>query len=1112
MYVVEISPPTMEGSIACLKRVLVPDKIYLNLLRAEVDAMKKLQGHPNVVRYIDSHAARTHSDAGQQATQAHAYEVFLLMEYCSGHGLIDFMNQRLQNMLTESEILKIMAEVTYGLSAMHYLQPALIHRDLKIENILISGDGTCKLCDFGSVSPVLRPPRNQTEFRILEEDIQCHTTAQYRSPEMIDIYRGFPINEKSDMWALGVFLYKLCYYTTPFEKEGQLAILHARYSFPPKPAFSSRLKNIIRALLQEDPRARPNVYQVLKEVCSMRGLEVPIKDIYVQQTTPPDQLYGPSADTSGIVKAPPTIPPKQSIPDIKPMYRGRPPRTTSSAKSLPELVSIGTDTEDKDELRLGLESSKISTDPGVHLSQIGAASKSDNLSKSEPERDIFEFLDKEQSLSAKVGKALKENSPALSAKTGESVDLAHKTPHMDPIEVLYDEDEQNKSAAASPFRPHSQPKDTAGAPAAAEEDDINARFPSLEQLEVALPRPVAREQIQKPAKPQPMINPPQGQLIIQQTKEELISVTSPPIVHPKATKPIIVAKNERQKPEVVAQKPAHLQPRPDILGISPTQPQSRTVPQPPQHQHRYSFDERFSSSSSDSLNSDRHPTLRPPPQTYQHQQQAQSSPNSKKNPNHPYNRQPPQPPRHSRPVSMYSRSNSGEYFDQPMARERSKEELNAGVQQKPEQSERTELKRILSHISNADNMVSVDLEEDSQHIDSNVDFLKTLDTSDNGTPHYHRRPSHNHNRERERERDQERQRSFEISRDREWEREKELEREREIERDRERERERERERRRQSGSYERKSGTFERNGNERTSYDRPRPEIKRGTSNKHLKRASLSLIPNILRKGSNSNSCNQGTRAQSTSSSDEDLAAAIAADRRLETSSDVGLSESPDIELRLPQTSRTMPLPRRAKKTAMIQNRMQQLLERRHSPPPRRTAMGYGKYTETVVSEGEDRRLGIGESSHGFEAAQQPARRSFNEGIRADERRSFEESLMHRNTVEKEVEKNLKDSADKARERQWQREQQHKKEASQSLGRKELDSTTDLVDLTSEDGGKIIRTISASSRASASSKKGGARPGIPEKPAHLQKSPGRRSSTKDEWASNFNQKYPSLTH
>lgn len=211
--------------------------------------------------------------------------MFVLMEYCSGNGLLHFMNTRLKDQLTEPEILQIACDIGLGLSTMHYLSPPLIHRDLKVDNVLISGDGVYKLCDFGSASNILRPPRNSMEFQILDNDIQSHTTAQYRAPEMVDVGKGFPIDEKSDIWAFGVFIYMLCYYRTPFEKEGNVGILNGHYSFPQAPVYSERLKRIIRVTLNVDPRLRPNIYQCLKELYSMRGLDPPTRDIYISPTS-----------------------------------------------------------------------------------------------------------------------------------------------------------------------------------------------------------------------------------------------------------------------------------------------------------------------------------------------------------------------------------------------------------------------------------------------------------------------------------------------------------------------------------------------------------------------------------------------------------------------------------------------------------------------------------------------------------------------------------------------------------------------------------------------------------------------------------------------------------
>ena len=93
-----------------------------------------------------------------------------------------------------------------------------------------------------------------------------------------------PIDEKSDVWALGVFLYKLCYYTTPFEEVGQMAILNAKFKFPGYPRFSDQMKLLIASMLREKPTDRPNIYQILQKACQLDKRELPIGDIYTHRS------------------------------------------------------------------------------------------------------------------------------------------------------------------------------------------------------------------------------------------------------------------------------------------------------------------------------------------------------------------------------------------------------------------------------------------------------------------------------------------------------------------------------------------------------------------------------------------------------------------------------------------------------------------------------------------------------------------------------------------------------------------------------------------------------------------------------------------------------------
>mgnify|MGYP006112278719 CR=1 FL=1 len=70
----------------------------------------------------------------------------------------------------------------------------------------------------------------------VEEEITKFTTVQYRAPEMVDLYSGYPIGTKSDIWALGVLLYHLCFFNLPFSTT--LSIQTGEVSVPDNSPFS----------------------------------------------------------------------------------------------------------------------------------------------------------------------------------------------------------------------------------------------------------------------------------------------------------------------------------------------------------------------------------------------------------------------------------------------------------------------------------------------------------------------------------------------------------------------------------------------------------------------------------------------------------------------------------------------------------------------------------------------------------------------------------------------------------------------------------------------------------------------------------------------------------
>ncbi|XP_044010932.1 AP2-associated protein kinase 1 isoform X2 [Aphidius gifuensis] len=266
-----------------LKRMYVNNEHDLNVCKREIQIASNLSGHKNIIGYIDS--SITHTGGG-------VHELLLLMPYCKSQ-VLQMMNNRLQSGFTESEVLQIFCDVCEAVSRLHHCQTPIIHRDLKVENILLADSGHYVLCDFGSATGKILNPSIQGAS-IVEEEIKKYTTLSYRSPEMVDMYCGYPITTKSDIWALGCLLYKLCYFTLPFG-DSTLAISSGNFVIPDNSKYSKQLNNLIRYMLEIDPELRPDIYQVSIIAFKLQGKDCPVQNLH-KVTTPTIELL-PNAIT-----------------------------------------------------------------------------------------------------------------------------------------------------------------------------------------------------------------------------------------------------------------------------------------------------------------------------------------------------------------------------------------------------------------------------------------------------------------------------------------------------------------------------------------------------------------------------------------------------------------------------------------------------------------------------------------------------------------------------------------------------------------------------------------------------------------------------------------------
>ncbi|XP_056364503.1 AP2-associated protein kinase 1 isoform X1 [Oenanthe melanoleuca] len=272
---------TSNGVKCALKRMYVNNEYDLQVCKREIQIMRDLSGHKNIVGYIDSSI--------NSVSSGDVWEVLILMDFCRGGQVVNLMNQRLQSGFTESEVLQIFCDTCEAVARLHQCKTPIIHRDLKVENILLHDRGHYVLCDFGSATNKFQNP--QTEgVNAVEEEIKKYTTLSYRAPEMVNLYSGKLITTKADIWALGCLLYKLCYFTLPFG-ESQVAICDGNFTIPDNSRHSQDMHCLIRYMLEPDPDKRPDIYQVSYFAFKLAKKDCPVQN--VQNSPIPAKLPDP---------------------------------------------------------------------------------------------------------------------------------------------------------------------------------------------------------------------------------------------------------------------------------------------------------------------------------------------------------------------------------------------------------------------------------------------------------------------------------------------------------------------------------------------------------------------------------------------------------------------------------------------------------------------------------------------------------------------------------------------------------------------------------------------------------------------------------------------------
>ena len=201
-------------AIKILRPEFVKDEQFVENFRKESQAAAGLS-HPNIVNVYD---------VGKEGN-IH----FIVMELIDGKPLSQVIDEK--GRLDYKEAISIARQVASALSLAHKNQ--IIHRDVKPHNILITSTGTAKLADFGIARAV-------SKASIAEGSEKIMGSVHYFSPEQA---RGAYVDERSDIYSLGIVLYEMLTGKVPFDGDNpiSIALMHIN---DPMPSVSSQVPGI----------------------------------------------------------------------------------------------------------------------------------------------------------------------------------------------------------------------------------------------------------------------------------------------------------------------------------------------------------------------------------------------------------------------------------------------------------------------------------------------------------------------------------------------------------------------------------------------------------------------------------------------------------------------------------------------------------------------------------------------------------------------------------------------------------------------------------------------------------------------------------------------------
>ena len=221
-----------QVAIKILSPLLSNDTDALDRMKREVSAARRIT-HPNVIRIHDI----------AETKGLH----YVSMEYFYGTTLKEHI--RHGGSLSMMESYNIASQICDGLEEAH--KQGVIHRDLKSQNIIIAPSGHLKIIDFGLAHSAHLQGMTATGLIM--------GTPEYMAPEQV---AGKRVDERADIYALGIILYELFTGRVPFSGDSAIAVGFMQMKDPPRPPreinpqLPEEIETVILKCLEKEPAAR----------------------------------------------------------------------------------------------------------------------------------------------------------------------------------------------------------------------------------------------------------------------------------------------------------------------------------------------------------------------------------------------------------------------------------------------------------------------------------------------------------------------------------------------------------------------------------------------------------------------------------------------------------------------------------------------------------------------------------------------------------------------------------------------------------------------------------------------------------------------------------------